>query len=677
MSDNFTLKIGSVDLSPYIRIGDGNQGFDPYDGDGFVDPQFGVSPFADGQPLISSDVQNRQMSWPLNLSSYSKDDVHRVVRSITNEIATNPQLRVEWRDAGATDSTFYDVAFARFDPEFNYRRSEQNWAMGTLRIWCAPPFGHTGTTRVVATAAASGAGVYAALPTVINGDAPALLEALVRVGTPVHNHGRIIGVAALPHPSYQVDTPAASMVMRTSVGTNMGGASGAQGSQVIAFPFSAGASQAKSFSMPLFIPSVYAGKRHRVMGIVDPFDRTGGVLKAYAPDGTPLSATVLATSWGDFQAQWALVDFGVWSAPSQLPASAALQFDWMGLGFGSPSGWRRAMGYYSPSWSLGPWPRINRMWMLPEDAFCLTRDVVRQPLAQDSFLSGATGSVHGRYDMMGNQWLTATKYLTASGSGAIVSGGGIQAFVGSQFGWHLNNLPMRDGTIEAVVGLGPVPVAPGPLRERIGVAKFCASDTSQGAISLQAYVQSASQAVGPMTSFAIRAPDGSTVASISIPTIGFPGIDDAVFIRLHVNGPVATAVLVKHAAASSTAFGSAFVISASNASIDSTGEPGIFGISSAGSMMVYDFQAISIPSAAMGPRDVYHFDGPNADQVYRSTASDAYKGDITGNKVGAIPRLIPSQTAGVFAFAILADGGAANELIDVTVKVRERFTFAR
>lgn len=154
MAPAFTFLLGSLDLSAYVRVGPG-EGLDPYDADGFEDPQWSDGPLAEGQPLQNMDVKNRQQTWPLFLNASSKDLLHGLQRSIAKEIRYGAKpLRVKWQAAGATDPTYYDIAAARFDPEYSMRQSDKGWQAGKLTVWSQPPYGHTATERVIGTVSA-------------------------------------------------------------------------------------------------------------------------------------------------------------------------------------------------------------------------------------------------------------------------------------------------------------------------------------------------------------------------------------------------------------------------------------------------------------------------------------------------------------------------------------------
>jgi hypothetical protein len=201
----FTLKLGNLDLSNYLRVAQGD-GLDPLDSSGFIDPQFSDSVIAEGQPLISVTQSNREMVFPLYLRSTTMDALADLMQSINSEIANTRPLVLEWKDQGATNSTFFDVTFARFDPEYNYRRAGGNgnakWMGGTLRVYASPPYGHTGTTRVIATAVASGNSVLVPIPSALDGDIAAQLRVQIQHAVAQTWDGDQLAVSVLPNASW-------------------------------------------------------------------------------------------------------------------------------------------------------------------------------------------------------------------------------------------------------------------------------------------------------------------------------------------------------------------------------------------------------------------------------------------------------------------------------------------
>ncbi len=397
------FKLGSIDLSAYVRVAKG-EGLDPYDSSGFNDPQFGSSPFAEGRPLLNEDTGNREQIWPLHLNALTKDAAHALVRSINLEIAGNPALRVEWKDDGASNSTFYDVTFARFDPDFDYRRSARNWESGMLRTWCAPPYGNTGAYRLTGTAISPSSVAFTVPVPSIAGDAPALVDVRISTGTGfVPDHGRVALAAALPHASYAFLTPAGSLAIPAGYGVaSLVGASGAIGSQVVYFRAPAAAVEAPLFTAALSPASVYAGGRHRVMAVMRGMNFTAaGLMTMSGPDGRRLEGAVPAVP----SAGWNLNDLGVMSVPS-TPQTATLVLTAMGIGGGIGA----TYSHFSDD-NAADTHQICALIVVPEDRFQLVVDAAKRGITNDNFGSGdfavtATAALAETYDLLGNRWFT-------------------------------------------------------------------------------------------------------------------------------------------------------------------------------------------------------------------------------------------------------------------------------
>lgn len=150
------FKIDGYDLYPYLRVAPG-EGFDPIDADK-VNPIFADSGLSEGQPLIAINEDNGEFVVPVHLNPAKSSGSFASTRQGLNDLIVdlNKRLsvaaRVEWQDEGATNSTFYDIQFARFEPEYNFRRAGGRWMSGIIRIW-TKPYGHTGTSRLVGTGA--------------------------------------------------------------------------------------------------------------------------------------------------------------------------------------------------------------------------------------------------------------------------------------------------------------------------------------------------------------------------------------------------------------------------------------------------------------------------------------------------------------------------------------------
>lgn len=196
---SFIFRLGSLDLSDYVRVGP-QDGMDPY-GQGWEEPQFSQSAVTEGNGFISLDVRNREMVWPIYLKSTTKDLLHTLKQQVVREsrYGTRP-LRIEWRDDGATTSTFYDVAWARLDEKYNFRLGQKEYADAGLRVWCQPPYGHTASQRIVATQTATRAAIATLPVPSIAGDVEALPVVNLNVRDRTSSASAIFaGYAVLPH----------------------------------------------------------------------------------------------------------------------------------------------------------------------------------------------------------------------------------------------------------------------------------------------------------------------------------------------------------------------------------------------------------------------------------------------------------------------------------------------
>jgi hypothetical protein len=134
MAATFIFKLGGLDLSSYLRVNPDDK-LDPH-GQPWIEPAFAETPFSDGQVLISTTVMNREQMWPLYIRdpTRTKDALHVLMRAINNAANVRPLL-LEWRDDSASASTFFDVSFVRFEPDFNFRRSQYGYAAGVLHVY--------------------------------------------------------------------------------------------------------------------------------------------------------------------------------------------------------------------------------------------------------------------------------------------------------------------------------------------------------------------------------------------------------------------------------------------------------------------------------------------------------------------------------------------------------------
>jgi ABC-type nitrate/sulfonate/bicarbonate transport system permease component len=127
------IKLDGYDFFGFCRVGAG-EGLTPGDAE-VLKAEFGETGGPDGQPLLSVSADNRQWEIPLFLTPY-KDAAYARTKDGFNQLVTDVQKRCraaavyEWRDDGASQSTFFVVEFARFDAAYDYRRAQALWLSG-------------------------------------------------------------------------------------------------------------------------------------------------------------------------------------------------------------------------------------------------------------------------------------------------------------------------------------------------------------------------------------------------------------------------------------------------------------------------------------------------------------------------------------------------------------------
>jgi hypothetical protein len=307
-----------------------------------------------------------------------KDGLHNLVEAVNRRLGSTG-CQLVYRDHAASTYTYFDVVFARFEPDFNFRRSQFNYAQGVVRLQVRP-FGHTGTTRIIATG--QGSLPYLVVPLasgVIDGDWPAKAE--VTVGGASQNAPlgeQAFGAAVLPHPSYPVFLGASLLQGGNPVsgGLAIDPISPSNGSvyQILE------TWNPQRFRIPVSLASVLSGARHRVLGIM----RNGPT-----PGTAALATTVL----------YGFVDLGVLSVPSKLSPSYSL-----GLSIGRISDDGLQAGAHEPD----NYSAIYGVLLTPEDTTVLAIDRPGRPdpLVQDEFNSATyyATDIAGRVDSLGNTW---------------------------------------------------------------------------------------------------------------------------------------------------------------------------------------------------------------------------------------------------------------------------------
>lgn len=456
MTALFIAQLGSFDFADYVRVG-ASDGLDPY-GKGWAEPQFAESAFGAGRALTGVSVGNREMVWPLYLNRnfllpgddltpeetlLMEQHIHELVVDMNRAIA-EPNLQLQWCDAHAPAITYYDVAYARFDPEYNYRQDQFGWKAGTLRVWCNPPYGHTGTHRVVATQASAGV-VQTLNVATLAGDTDAAVR--VKITAPaiptMGTRGRVVGFAGLPNATYPARIPAASMTVEANATVTTAGASDMQDNRYVRF---SGVGYRSKVGVTLTPASQFHGSRHRVFALARA-DYESGMELVGRLEGVPIGATAVATNPRGLD----LIDLGAFETDANDPrGSLRLSIEaWHPQKTNLPPYLNARVGLTSEQ---GVAAGINQLIVVPEERLTLLRDTAERPIAEDAFenslTAGAYGTVTipGRYDGYGNAWAShwtfPTTPLVEHNSGY---GKGFGAAThGVLCGGLLNHRPVRD-----------------------------------------------------------------------------------------------------------------------------------------------------------------------------------------------------------------------------------------
>src|ERR1700733_1230381 len=421
MAATFTLIIGGLNLSSYLRINPDNQSpMDPYSPH-FLEQAWPDTPFSDGQVLVSTTVQNREQLWPLFLvdPTHGKDQVDALVQQINQACAQNPLL-LEWQDNGASQPTWFNVAFVRFEPNYNFRRGVHGYVAGVLHVWTTG-YGHTGTTRVTATAA--GTGVFLSVPIgSVAGDAPALLDTTIISGAVVPSLGRIVAVAPITNPSYTPRIPAGSLLSPQTNATLVG-ASGADGSQYLALPVApTGGASGIACKVPLPNPTI-AGGDNRILAVVQSGIDAGVAINALDPYGNSMGATCIASNTQGY----ALVDLGVCRLPTVgLPTQPQISIL---AGAVWASGGAGPLVLASPA-ALA----LNEIFCLPDKNLALIYErgaAGGSALSKDGFTGGA--QLLGANDSLGNPWSAAynNAHQSTTSLGGVATGAAMYENLGA------------------------------------------------------------------------------------------------------------------------------------------------------------------------------------------------------------------------------------------------------
>lgn len=314
------LQINQTDLSVFMRVAH-EDGLDPADSD-YSEPQFSGSPaFSEGAGYVGDAVGNREMVFPLFLSAESEADLHQLIRDINSELTRGAS--VEYASSADGEVTYFDLERGRLEVEYRYWISRAVRTRAMLRLW-TKPYGHTGTTRVAATLAATHSiGQVSIGP--IAGDVHAQANLKVAMATLAgEDLYRVIGAFGLRYPVASGYSPAldsgglASTMLTTA---SVFGASGRTASQYVGVALSTTHLQnSKTFmSLPLRIQD--AG-RYRLLGLMTatvtvPSGAATAPKLTAAKDGGDLIGSVDLSS-DDVISRYGWVDFGEYTVTPSL-----------------------------------------------------------------------------------------------------------------------------------------------------------------------------------------------------------------------------------------------------------------------------------------------------------------------------------------------------------------------
>lgn len=226
-----------------------------------------------------------------------RQGLNHLVRKLHNVLKRADQ--VEWRDEGVDESTFYDVVFGRFEPEYKYRRANARYLTGIVRVWIKP-YGHTGTYRSLVAGATGQAFVYKQIDG-LDGDAYSQVQVTL---TSDLSGPHTVGFGVLPHPSWTLWMPVGSIVASAAVGTMVNDTQ-ALGGQYHSLTSNI-STQVYRFRPP--VPTAHTGETRLLLYARMSASLAGVAMRAVDTlTGDSIGATAVATA---VASGWSLYDLG-------------------------------------------------------------------------------------------------------------------------------------------------------------------------------------------------------------------------------------------------------------------------------------------------------------------------------------------------------------------------------
>lgn len=255
----FTVSIGSTDITQYVQAA--LEEFNPFAPS--AEPQFAGNSLTDGDLFISMTTRNREWTIPLLIVATSNDALASTVRTINKALTQGAQ--VTYQEEGASLPTYFDLETGRLDAQYRYQRNRQGMGKFTLKLW-ARPYGHTGTSRIVATAVSDGHFTFPVPSMGLVGDAPA--ELTIEATTAASGFG-VVSWGYHPDPSFTPlhKHPGTLNGLDSAIGaaTTLGDALSYYGT-VVALGTEGGFVQISPTQSVQGAPSAYRGQWLRVFG---------------------------------------------------------------------------------------------------------------------------------------------------------------------------------------------------------------------------------------------------------------------------------------------------------------------------------------------------------------------------------------------------------------------------
>jgi hypothetical protein len=610
--------------------------------------------------------------------------LHRMIQNLNGVLEQGAPVKFQM--PAATDATHFDLERGRLEPQFEYWLGRAGKLRATLRLWTRP-FGHTGTSRTIASRAATGAVEFVA--TGVLGDVDALANIEVRVGSKVASTGRVIGYGVHRSASFAAIRGPSSAEFVAQAGATVRGYSGALGSQALAIPVSPTGASGVALTSFLAPPGGHVG-RHRLFGVMR--SRLDQPVTLYARDrfGGALGPTTAASQTD--ATKWGLVDLGEVHVPAGGSRGAPTQY--VELVGGGASG---AVVVASPALEL------NRLIYMPlGEAPGVLR--TRGAGGDSALYSDSFGRMISYLDLLTSKPTADSGEAWARFSGAFGLG---------PIGFPINPLGM----------LGPVASRTGGDNNRTGANASAGHALASGALvnDIQTEIKLSLGGVSPSVAAASSAAilwaksltNASTVtdgvaaklqlgpsqflqlltrtagvdtvrASAGIASILASGLYQGAQHRLvlRTTGGSADAWVATGALAALPA------LSASAAAVTVAGWPAVelnAGSNIASSViLIDDFAAQSVGAGAsdIAGRAWFRFESHPERRTIRSNAS-VFDADQEAEFRGAHPQVPPvgspgaSSNARVVVFSGDPDDFLGNDLLDVRVDVTERFRFLR